>query len=231
MKKTKKSYNPKNQQHAKLSILLRGYNTWVAFEQSTYATSHSSVVSTLTFFSLDPRVYTPPPRLVVCPFQRSQSFLISHHCSASCVARVTFGVVLLFKGCYYPSQFLCWPSPWVQPILNICQYDLYPMSHQLILVWCSCWMMWDASMPSFQRSCPIDFSSLSRTKIRDLCSTLGPAVLSGRLFFTVDGRITLLSSDRQILQVTWLQQIYSSLLRMYSWYLDAHYHYWWVIPH
>ena len=52
MKKTKKSYNQKNQQHAKYSILLRDYNTWVAFEQSTSAMSHSSVVSTLTFLVL-----------------------------------------------------------------------------------------------------------------------------------------------------------------------------------
>ena len=216
MKKTKKSYNQKNQQHEKHSSLLRGYSTWVTFEQSTSAMSHSSVIGTLTFFSLDPRAYTPPPRLVVCPFRRSQSFLISHHWLASCVACVTFGVVLLFKGCYYPSQFLCWPSPWLQPFLNICQYGLYPMSHHLILVRCSCWMMWDASMPSFQRSHPIDFNSLSGTEIRDLCSTLGPAVLSGKLFLTVDSEITLLSFGRQIMQAAQLQQIYSSLLRMYS---------------
>ena len=147
-------------------------------------------------FSLNPKVHTPPPGLVVCPFQRSQSLLISHHCSATCVAHVTFGVVLLFKGCYYLSQFLCWPSPWVQPILNKCQYDLYPMSHQLILVRCSCWMMWDASMPSFQRSRPIDFSSLSGIEIRDLYSTLEPAVLSGKLFLAIDSGITLLSPDQ-----------------------------------
>jgi hypothetical protein len=61
-------------------------------------------------------------------------------------------------------------------------------------------MMWDASMPSFQWSCPIDFRSLSVTEIRDLYSTLGLAVLGGRLFLAVDSGITLLSPDRQILQ-------------------------------
>ena len=80
-------------------------------------------------------------------------------------------------------------------------------------------------MPSFQRSRPIDFSLLSGTETRDLYSTLEPAVPSGKLFLAVDSGITLLFSDRQILQVARLQQIYSSLLRMYSWYLNSHYHY------
>ena len=51
-------------------------------------------------------------------------------------------------------------------------------------------------MPSFQLSHPIEFNSLSGTEIRDLYSTLGPAVLSGRLFLIVDSGITLLSPNR-----------------------------------
>lgn len=57
-------------------------------------------------------------------------------------------------------------------------------------------MMWDTSMPSFQRSHPIDFNLLFGTEMRELYSTLGPIVLSGRLFLAVDSGITLLSPDR-----------------------------------
>ena len=62
MKKIKKSYNSKNQQHAKYSILLRDYSTWVSFEQSTSTMSQSSVVSTLTFPVLTPEFILLPPR-------------------------------------------------------------------------------------------------------------------------------------------------------------------------
>ena len=46
------------------------------------------------------------------------SSLMSHYYFASRAACVTFGVVLLFKGCYRLSQFLCWPFLWVQSILH-----------------------------------------------------------------------------------------------------------------
>ena len=145
------------------------------------------------------------------------SFCVSWFCSKDVMTQVRFCIHFL-------------TIPWIQ-ISYKCSYDLYPKTYQFILVRPSCWMMWDASMPSFQRSRPIDFNSLSGTEIIDLYSTLGPTVLSGRLFLAVDSGITLLFSDRQILQAAQLQQIYSSLLRMYYWYLNAHYHYWWVVPH
>ena len=81
MKKTKKSYNPKNQQHAKYSILLRDYNTWVAFEQSTSATSHSPVVSTLTFLALTPKFILLPPRFLL---SISEKPIIAYESSLFC---------------------------------------------------------------------------------------------------------------------------------------------------
>ena len=160
---------------------------------------HLLVISTLTFSVLTPEFILLPLVSRFSIFWEAMSYAMS-----------SLRVITVCKSCY-PCHFWCHAfvqrllSPKLVSMLTLsislaypkqCQYDLCPMSHQLILVGCSCWMMWDASMPSFQWSQPIDFSSLSGTDIRDLYSTLGPAVLSEMLFLIVDNGITLLSSDR-----------------------------------
>ena len=128
----------------------------------------------------------------------AMSSLASHHYFVKLCCPCHSCVVLLFKGSYHLSQFLYIPLDlsYESNLSSKCQYDIFPKSHQFSLVRCLCWMMWDTSMPSFQWSHPVDFNSLSRPETRDLYSTLGPTVLSGRLFLTIDSEITLLSSDR-----------------------------------
>ena len=161
MKKTKKWYNPKNEQRAKHSIFfLRDYSTWVTFEQSTSASSHPWSIywsSVPLHFQSWPQILYSFPWLfifqhwwrsyVTCYVIAYESLLFWNLC---CPCH--FCVVLLFKGSCHLSQFLYIPldlsyeSNWSCK----CQYYLCPKSHQFILVQHSCWMMEDTSMSSFQ---------------------------------------------------------------------------------
>jgi hypothetical protein len=102
--KSKNNIKPiKNQQHAKFFILLWDYSTSVAFEQKHICKeSTATVVSTLPFPVLTPDFSS-------CPSRKSSSLLLSHHCSTSYAAHLTFGVVLLFKGWSYLCQLLFCP--------------------------------------------------------------------------------------------------------------------------
>ena len=104
--KSKNNIKPiKTQQHAKFFILLWDYSTSVSFEQKHICKESTAiVVSTLPFLVLILEFSS-------CPSRKISSLLLSHHCSTSCATHITFGVVLLFRGCSYICQLLCCPYP------------------------------------------------------------------------------------------------------------------------
>ena len=148
---------------------------------------HLLVVNTLTYSLMTPEFILLP---LVSHFQhlwRSSVtlYVIAYKSLLFCKLCYPchFCVVLLFKGSCHLSQFLYIP-------LNLPMSPSYPASvrmifvlksYQFILVRRSCWMMLDASVPSFRQSRPINYNSLSGTETRDLYSTLEIAVLSGKL--------------------------------------------------
>ena len=83
---------------------------------------HLPVVSTRTSSVMTPYFILLP---LVSHFQHwwrsyATCYVITYEslllCKLCCPCH--FCVMLLFKGCYHLSQFLCWPSLWAQPILN-----------------------------------------------------------------------------------------------------------------
>ena len=121
-----------------------------------------------SFFCFDPKVFLLSilEKFVITP--KSSLF-----CKLCCPYH--FWCRAFVQRMFIPVSVTLFPlsmSP-AYPKKQKCQSVLYPMSHRLVLVRCLCWMMWDVSMPSFQQSRPIDFSSLSRTETRDLYSTFG----------------------------------------------------------
>ena len=114
MKKDKKWYNPKNEQHAKHSILLRDNSTWVTFEQSTSISSHPGSIcrsSVPLHFQSWPQILYPS--LQISHFSISEK--LCHRLQVIIVLQVVFPVSLLVS-CYCSNVVITWVSFYVDPL-------------------------------------------------------------------------------------------------------------------
>ena len=137
---------------------LRDLSTLVAFEQSTSASSHPWSIYRL-LVHLQPQSWPQSSNsslwLVVSNIYGEVVSLYMSSLTSHYYLQV---VLLMSLLCHAFVQrklspksvfvYTSWPS-YESKLSYKCQYDLCPKTYQFILVRRLCWMMWDASMPSF----------------------------------------------------------------------------------